>query len=469
MAEVKVPIEEVRPGATLGEDIYDPAQGKIVYTVGTKLTAGFINHILTMDHLEITILEEDDEPSAEPGKKPKMPLKTFKPGDYICLQGEKASHIYILKEGTVQIIVTSQNPPLEDYDAAKRYVGERGKVVSHIKGKNIKFGEMASVLDGFRSASVKCTTDVKVVQIKADEKIIRSTIQQNHKLGISLAFNIGLRIGRIRKASNKVITLHKILIKKIASYHKAFEKIEERLKAKCDELNYEWLKKIVKELKSVPALSGGAQFKPEEVTKTTNYYEMKSDVLPSEMESFYRLNTDLTKIGKKENCFFVLKKGRVQLTKDEDERIEVYDRPGCLLNIDEVFCKLEQNPDYHLKCISPVRLYKIPMDRLDDISSYYPALTLFICKAMSQYLIIEDQYQYGLLAAFERDLNRIAVGDANYRRGFKKLTRVLEKFTKEEMVTETERKIAETCRSSVDNDYAWLKEELNKLLRNVVA
>ena len=118
---------------------------------------------------------------------------------------------------------------------------------------------------------------------------------------------------------------------------------------------------------------------------------------------------------------------------------------------------------YDLKTISPVRLYKIPIKELETLCSQHPKLILFICRYLSNELIAEDFYIVSLMEILEKDIAILASGDSNFRRGYKKLSRILEKFTKEPQLTEVEMKLSQQMQEQVDKDYALLKDQVTKL------
>jgi CRP-like cAMP-binding protein len=458
MTDKKIPIEDVQPGAVLGEDIYDPAQDKTVYHAGTQLTAEFINHILSLDYLEIK-LGSKPIPSTE-----RMPTKVFKPGEFICFQGEPANHIYILKDGMVQIILTEEDPPLDNPEESRKFVGMNGRIISHIQGKNVKFGEMAAILHGKRSASIKCNTEVHVVEIKANKTTLESTVIHNPKLGLSLALNIALRLKNALSGSHRILQLFKVLQIKLRSYQTTFAKIQSSLKTKSEENTFEWLKKLSAETRNIPPLSNATKYEPELPEKSDNIFEVNYDILPPEMEVFFKLNTNVTEQAQTEKCFYLLKKGRVQIRKGTTERYNILSKPGTLLAYETTLCGMEFPPGgTYLHCVSPVRAYRIRISDLESLAFKFPRVILFLARSLSQLLVLDDLYQYQLVERFEADLNQLAVGNTNYRRGFKKLTRIIEKFSKEPQITETELKLAETLKSTVDRDYVALKDELSNI------
>ena len=218
-----IAIEQVSPGVVLDQEIMDLTRENVVYKPGIRLTAEIINNILSLEYLEIKVKEISHSESNDQAVN--IPSKSYKSGEFICFQGEPASHIYILQKGIIQVIATETDPPLDDLEKAKQFVQKHGKVISQIKGKNTKFGEMAGILNGLRSASIKCNTDVDVVEISTNESAFKKTLLYNPKLGLSIASTMAHRLLNIRKAIVEIHKYYAVLAKKINIYQAAFEKI----------------------------------------------------------------------------------------------------------------------------------------------------------------------------------------------------------------------------------------------------
>lgn len=455
MSAEKVAIEQVQPGVILGEDIYDAVQNKVIYSSGVRLTAEMINHILSLDYAEIKVTVGKNQENI------KMPQKSFKPGDFICFQGEAAHHLYILKSGILQIMICENDPPNHDLDEARRYVMDQGRVVSHIQGKNIKFGEMGGILYGFRNASVRCSTEVNVVEIKADRKTLRASIVQNPKLGISMALNMGLRLNQLRNSITSAIALHDKLIGRIAGYHSIYENIKASIEKKERQENLSWLTRLLEQISHIDPLNHTYKSKRDELKKPEFEVEAEGEILPVDYEQFLSIGVNLTEIHHKEKVFFILKKGRINIDRD-DKRIGVHQSPGGLMHYEKLIgSRTHSNVVY--KTAAPSKIYKIPFKEFEDLCVKNSRFVLFLCSAFAQFLWSENKYQFHVMEGLERELNRLSVGDNNYRRAFRKLSRIIERFSKEPSITEKELKLAESIRKCIDNDYISMKEEFAEI------
>lgn len=459
-----VPIEEVRMGSILDQDIFDANRQNIVYTRGICLTTEIINNILSLDYLEIDVI--DGQSKNETQTINSIPKKTLKPGDYLFMQGEPAVSIFILQRGIVQIVVTKDTPPLDNPDKARRYVNEFGKVVAQVRNPKVKLGEMGALLGGKRTASIKCSTEVEVSEIAITEESFKQSIIQSPKLGLALAGTLAQRLLHSKTTAIRVKKIYDDFLNRTRLYQTAFEKIRSSLISKNESQQSLWMSKIINEFRNIPALSDNLKFKLPEINRENNVLELKEQILPIEMEIPVNINTYLAVSGRKQENIFILRKGKV-IVPEDDGWTEIYSIPGQMLGHLEPLCKpftlFKGIHQCDLKTISPVRLYKIPIKELETLCSQHPKLIIFICRYLSNELISEDQYIVSLLDILEKDIAILASGDTNFRRGYKKLNRVLEKFTKEPQLTEVELKLAQQMQEQVDKDYASFKDQITKL------
>ncbi len=183
------------------------------------------------------------------------------------------------------------------------------------------------------------------------------------------------------------------------------------------------------------------------------------------MEQYLQINTYLCKKGEKQEAFFILKKGKLEII-EHDQRVGTVGKPGELIH----FLDPLLNPkgfsgtfSNTLLCISPVRLYKIPIAGIEELCCHHPRLILFICKWLAHHILIENDYLLHIQEVLEKDLARLAIGDTNYRRAYKKVSRLLEKFSKDPVVTKNEMTLADGLVDAIDRDYSNFREQIGKI------
>ncbi|MCO4783185.1 MAG: cyclic nucleotide-binding domain-containing protein [Candidatus Cloacimonetes bacterium] len=457
------PIEKVSPGQILRQDVFDIKRENVIYKTGSRLNASMINNILLLDYMDLEVDDADAQSTQSTGSS--LPCTNYKAGEFVFFQGEPARQIFILKKGIVQVFVTPDTPNIEDPELARRYVNEKGKLISNISGRGAKFGEMAAIYSGIRNASIKCLGEVEVSTISTNPKAFSHTIIASPKLGLSIAITLANRLNEIRKSISDVQKLHSALAAKINSYQMIFNKLRMSLTTKAQAKNLDWLNKIVTELGNVPPLSSDIKFKVPDLEKSQDEFVFKEEILPPEYEETVNINSYVAVQGEPQKNFLILKKGKLE-TEINGKRTVVHSKPNELVNFLNPLCSPKTyNGTYtiDLRALSPVRVFKIPIATIDDFGAKNPRLNLFLCKAITHLIKVEDEYMVHLLENFQRDLAILSTGDNNYRRAFKKLNRILDKFSKDAQITQVELTLAKSLKESVEVDATTLKDHLNKL------
>lgn len=131
-----------------------------------------------------------------------MSLVKFKPGDHLIREMQKGTHLYIIKEGQLEVYKTKKN-------------GE--KIPVAIIGSGEYVGETAVLLDDNYSSNVVALTKVTAVQL--EKKYVDAQIKQVPTW--LTALTIGL-IDRLRRA-NDVLKKHDLVDEALESRLRAIE------------------------------------------------------------------------------------------------------------------------------------------------------------------------------------------------------------------------------------------------------
>ncbi|MCJ8345193.1 cyclic nucleotide-binding domain-containing protein, partial [bacterium] len=291
------------------------------------------------------------------------------------------------------------------------------------------------------------------------------TLEANPKLGLSIAVTLANRLKNIRQSVSDVKKLHAVLSAKINAYQMVFNKLRLSLTNKAQTKNLDWLHKIVTELGNIPPLSADIKFSPAEVLKSEEPFIYKDEILPPEFEVVVNINSYVSLAGKKQENFFILKKGKLE-TEINGKRTVIHSDPNELVEFLNPICSPKNyNSEFKIdiRALSPVRILKIPINDIEKFTFKHPRVNLFLCQAITHLIKAEDEYIVELLENFQQDLGVLSTGDHNYRRAFKKLNRILEKFTKDEKVSQVELTLARSLKESVEVDTTSLKDHLHKL------
>lgn len=130
----------------------------------------------------------------------------FKAGEEILREGDIGDTMYIMKEGTVEVIKNLVLVELEDFEDRKKT-----KVFTKLDAKdNAVFGEL-SLLDAMkRTATVKAVTDCVLYEINRGDFL--KLAEEDCELGYRVILNLAKIIGaRLRKADEETVKLTTIL------------------------------------------------------------------------------------------------------------------------------------------------------------------------------------------------------------------------------------------------------------------
>jgi CRP-like cAMP-binding protein len=114
----------------------------------------------------------DDGPKTEIDKK----ILEYKAGDVVMEQGEVARGLYILVSGTLEVFFN-------------------GVKVAEINQKGSFVGEIASLLGGRRTATVRASTPVKMMYVKR----VTEYLEENSKAALMIAQALAARITALNK------------------------------------------------------------------------------------------------------------------------------------------------------------------------------------------------------------------------------------------------------------------------------
>ncbi|MFI3257194.1 MAG: cyclic nucleotide-binding domain-containing protein [Spirochaetales bacterium] len=136
----------------------------------------------------------------------KMVSADFQAGDIIINEGDVGDSLYVLAEGSVQVMRNT----LEK---------DRFAVINLSAEQNVFFGEMALISRDKRSASVVALTHCKTFIISGVDYL--ALCENRPVFGYKSLYRIGKRlIASLHKANNDVITLYQALVNEVEHFEK---------------------------------------------------------------------------------------------------------------------------------------------------------------------------------------------------------------------------------------------------------
>jgi len=136
----------------------------------------------------------------------------FKKGDIIMKEGEIGQNMYIMHDGTVEVVKSLVLDGMDDDDT------DRSKVFTHLSAEDhAVFGEIALLEESKRTATIRALTDCVLYEISKDEFLLLA--EKDYELGYRVLLNLSRIVSaRLRKADEdtvKLTTALSIILKEV--------------------------------------------------------------------------------------------------------------------------------------------------------------------------------------------------------------------------------------------------------------
>jgi len=126
---------------------------------------------------------------------------TFAEGEVIMREGEDGDTLYIILEGTVEVVKSLVRGDMDEEENRKNKVFTRLDASGHAV-----FGEIALLETMRRTATVKTVTKCRCYEIKKDDFL--NLAETDHELGFRILLNLARIVSaRLRKADEDTIKL----------------------------------------------------------------------------------------------------------------------------------------------------------------------------------------------------------------------------------------------------------------------
>jgi len=126
----------------------------------------------------------------------------YSENETIMREGDSGDTMYIILEGTVEVVKSLVIGDLEDEDVGKN------KVFTRLDGKNhhAVFGEIALLEELKRTATIKAITNCVLYEIRRDDFI--KLTEDDHELGYHILLSLARIVSaRLRKADEETVKL----------------------------------------------------------------------------------------------------------------------------------------------------------------------------------------------------------------------------------------------------------------------
>jgi CRP/FNR family transcriptional regulator, cyclic AMP receptor protein len=127
---------------------------------------------------------------------------TFSEGEIIMKEGDSGDTMYIILEGSVEVVKSLVIGDMEEDDLG------RNKVFTRLDGKHnhAVFGEIALLEELKRTATIKAITNCVLYEIKKDDFL--NLVEDDYELGYRILLNLARVVSaRLRKADEETVKL----------------------------------------------------------------------------------------------------------------------------------------------------------------------------------------------------------------------------------------------------------------------
>lgn len=333
-----------------------------------------------------------------------MEKKIFLPGQYVCVQGEKADCLYILAAGELDVIYTDNSLLTEQKDIMEKLslVRKYGKKVNSIKGRMSNFGEIGVILGENRGATLCACKNSLLAIIPTDTAGFCKTLLNTPVLGLNIAITTAKRL--------------KETYSRISEYKKLIDTANIRFQ-KCSDIYTRLAKNIYKKAEKGKnytlccihdqiklSMLYSLTRKVKDSTMEETCISRKSTINTDEKIFFYgeivkkKIGEYIFSSGETGNCMYILIYGSIGVFRD-NKLIATYKNKGDLIGTVTALLnhasgqKKSEPRKNEVKALSYSRLLCIKPDDFSTLVKNNPDLVLHITRTLAENLK-EALYEY---------------------------------------------------------------------------
>ncbi|MBI3038164.1 cyclic nucleotide-binding domain-containing protein [bacterium] len=357
--------------------------------------------------------------------------REIKRGAFLCLQGEKADCFFILLKGKLEVKCVPNSKNLVTFVDAFA-----AKTVNFIEQPGLLFGEIATILDSTRQASLLAIEDTEVMVIPLrDHNSYKTALAIDPRFGLNLGNSIALQVQGMKKVLQKLLEADSEMAADITDLKETFQKLIDftnRIPRFGNRML--WHKDISMSLKNEPFLTRKtisklpASFYPPGCKKYTRFFEKFK--LSS---STYYPDTVLFRQGEFDDFVYVLLSGHLEVRVNGVVVDDIKDS-GTLIGEDELFLNIgagsnavKQPADVICTTISDA--IKITTDEFKKIFSGSNEFSYEFIRVMANRLVARNNFLFETEKRIVAGFNE-KIYDAF--QAFEKVKKITEKSTKED-------------------------------------
>jgi CRP-like cAMP-binding protein len=398
---ILVNIEKLQEGMILADAL--SCRGQVLFPKGAVLNEKRITQIRKYRDITGVWIDNSSEQKRIIAKNSPNSVRAMKkfflcPGQYICIQGEKADCLYILVSGELNVIYTDETrfPPKADALEKLPVIEKHGKIVSSIKGKMNSFGELGVILGENRSATLQAVSDSIIAQIPVGTEGFSKTLISTPHLGMNIAVNT---VKRLKDVYSKISGYHELITHAesvLQEYSAVYMELADSIFRKSQETKDYNLCCVHDRIKLSPLYKTDRKprkYEPEDtcISRKTGTDIQDEDIFSHGQILEVKAGYEILSPGENSNRMYVLAYGNVGVFHGE-KLVATYNSRGDLIGaVNILFAHAVKQKDIEqrtatVKALSDSQVLVIASSEFDSLVKTAPALVLHITRTMAEKL-----------------------------------------------------------------------------------
>lgn len=378
-------------------------RGQLLFPKGAVLKEKIITQIRKYRDITGVWIDNSNEQKKLIAQNSPASVKAMKklflnPGQYICIQGEKADCLYILVSGELNVIYTDESlfPPKAGALEKLPVIEKHGRIVNTIKGKMNSFGELGVILGENRSATLQATTDSIIAQIPVGTEGFSKTLINTPHLGMNIAINT---VKRLKDVYSKIYGYHELIVHAEAAmkeYSTVYMELADSIFQKSQKTKDYNICCVHDRLKFSPLYKTDRQSRKYEPEDSCISRKGGTDIHDEDIFSHGQIlnkeaGTEILSPGENSNRMYVLIYGNIGVFHG-DKLVATYNSRGDLIGaVNVLFAHAAKQKNIEqrtasVKALSDSQLLVIASSEFDNLVKKAPALVLHVTRTMAEKL-----------------------------------------------------------------------------------
>ena len=355
----------------------------------------------------------------------KLDRRILREQEFLFLQGEVSSKIYLLLQGEMEVIYTANSllPCKEDLDDfhedTRKIVETRGVRVASLSRPLTVLGEMGPLLSKERSTSIRTLKNTVIAIIPASGDEFQNTLMQHPKLGLNIAIGLARRMEECIDSITMYQELSKQIQDMLVHYPPRFTAIVEEVSKIAEESPELALRALKELLHESPLYRKTYRFqKPlsaadhQEARGSSESQFFGESLFLSPLMRKLDPGTDLCAPGDQADQIYILESGRVGVFEGDSLLLQFMEVGDTLGTVKALSGQGKQRPRIGkrrrtLKTLTETELMILPSEELESTAEDHPVIIVHICRSLARRLTQINQEMTEALGSLDEIIKKL--------------------------------------------------------------